>query len=85
MNKAEPLEHWWAFLPLCQRCHLSIQGRVHVDRPWVMAEHSAWFKPYAGGYFAWKYLGRAVTRDEVEASLDWYVSIERMAVLGKVT
>jgi 5-methylcytosine-specific restriction endonuclease McrA len=24
---------WWNLLPLCQRCHLSIQGRVNVDRP----------------------------------------------------
>ncbi len=77
MNKAESFAHWWAFVPLCQRCHLSIQSRVFLDRPWVMTAHSDWFKPYAGGYFAWKYLGRAVSRADVVANLDWYADIER--------
>lgn len=77
MAKDEPFEHWWAFLPLCQRCHLSIQGRVDLNRPWVMAEHSEWFKVFAGGYFAWKYLGLVVPRNEVEAELEWFVNIER--------
>src|SRR5262249_19657034 len=43
MDKAEPFAHWWAFLPLCQRCHLKIQHKVVLDRPWVFG-HSAWFK-----------------------------------------
>ena len=68
---------WWNLLPLCQACHLSIQGRVYLDRPWVMADHSDWFKVYAGGYFAWKYLSLDVTREEVERDLEWYVNIER--------
>lgn len=70
---------WWNLLPLCQRCHLSVQARVVIERPWVMTAHSEWFKPYAGGYFSWKYLGREASRDEVESNLDWFVDIERRA------
>lgn len=47
---------WFNLLCLCQRCHLSIQGKVIMDRPWLF-EHSEWFRPYAGGFFALKYLG----------------------------
>ena len=82
MAKDEPFEHWWAFLPLCQRCHLSIQGRVDLNRPWVMAEHSEWFKPFVGGYFAWKYLGEVLSRDEVMDRLPELLDIERRIVLG---
>ena len=42
---------WWNIPALCQRCHLSIQGRVVMEQPW-MFEHSEWFKPYAAGYYA---------------------------------
>lgn len=42
---------WWNLLPLCQRCHLSIQSRVILERPWLF-EHSEWFKPYVAGYYA---------------------------------
>ena len=72
---------WWNLPALCQRCHLQIQHKVDLNRPWVMAEHSEWFKPYAGGYFAWKYLGTQLSRDEVEANLDYYVNLERQVVL----
>jgi 5-methylcytosine-specific restriction endonuclease McrA len=41
---------WWNIPALCQRCHLSIQGKVIMDRPW-MFEHSDWFKPYAAAYY----------------------------------
>ena len=30
---------WWNLAALCQRCHLSIQGRVIMERPWLF-EHS---------------------------------------------
>ena len=75
MNKAEPFTHWWAFAALCQRCHLSIQAKVHMDRPWLF-EHTDWFKPYAAGFFAHKYLGLELSRDEVMARLDYYASLE---------
>lgn len=68
---------WWNLLALCQRCHLRTQGRVYLDRPWLMFEHSDWFKPYAGGFFAWKYLRMEVTRAEVEADVDWFAGIEQ--------
>lgn len=73
---------WWNLLPLCQRCHLSIQGRVVLDRPWVMTEHSEWFRPYVAGFYAKKYLGLDLSRDEVEARLDELLDLERRAVLG---
>ena len=60
---------WDNCVPLCQRCHLSIQGRVIMERPW-MFEHSDWFKPYVAGYYARTVLGEDLTREEVEARLE---------------
>lgn len=68
---------WWNTPALCQRCHLSIQGRVIMARPWLY-EHSDWFKPYVGGYFAWFYLGLDLSREQVEAKLDYYASLQRL-------
>lgn len=42
---------WWNLAALCQRCHLSVQARVVMDRPY-MFEHTEWFKPYVAGYYA---------------------------------
>jgi hypothetical protein len=42
---------WWNIPPLCQRCHLSIQGRVVMEQVYML-EHSEWFRPYAAGYYA---------------------------------
>ena len=42
---------WWNLAALCQRCHLQIQIKVIMERPW-MFEHSEWFKPYVAGYYA---------------------------------
>ena len=42
---------WWNLAALCQRCHLKIQGKVHMGQGW-MFEHSDWFKPYVAGYYA---------------------------------
>lgn len=42
---------WWNLTALCQVCHLHIQGKVQMDRTYVF-EHSDWFKPYVGGYYA---------------------------------
>ena len=41
----------WNLAALCQRCHLSIQGRVRMERVWML-EHSPWFKSHAAGYYA---------------------------------
>lgn len=73
---------WWNLLALCQRCHLSIQARVNPDRPWVMTEHTAWFRVYAAAFYARKYLGLDLTREEVEARLDELLRVEPRVVLG---
>lgn len=71
---------WWNLLPLCQRCHLSVQGRVYLDRPWVMTEHSEWFKPYVAGFYAQKYLGETLSRNEVERRMPELLELERRAL-----
>ena len=73
---------WWNLVPLCQACHLSTQSRVDINRPWVMTEHSAWFKPYVAAHYARKYLGENLSREDVEARLDELLQLERAAVLG---
>lgn len=42
---------WWNLTALCQRCHLTIQARVIMARPWILP-HSEWFRPYVAGYYA---------------------------------
>lgn len=73
---------WWNLLPLCCPCHLTIQARVIMERPWVMTEHTPWFRPYVAGWYAWRYLGEDLTRQEVEARMDEMLQLERRAVLG---
>lgn len=67
---------WWNCASLCQRCHLAIQGKIIMARPWLF-EHSAWFRPYVGGWAAWFYLGLDLSREEVEANLDYYANLQR--------
>jgi hypothetical protein len=67
---------WWNLAPLCQRCHLQIQGRVHMAQTYPF-EHSDWFKPYAAGFYAFTYLGEDLDREEVEARLDELLALER--------
>jgi hypothetical protein len=69
---------WWNLAALCQRCHLTVQGRVVMARVWPW-EHSTWFKPYVAGYYAHAYLGEDLTREEVEARLDELLNLERAA------
>lgn len=40
----------WNLACLCQRCHLSIQGKVFLPQ-FYMFEHSDWFKPHVEGYY----------------------------------
>lgn len=72
---------WWNLAALCQRCHLHIQSRVVMERAWVMGDHTAWFKPYAGGYFAYKYLALDLSREDVMRDLEWWSSLERRHVV----
>jgi 5-methylcytosine-specific restriction endonuclease McrA len=39
----------WNLAALCQRCHLTIQGRVNLAQGW-MFDHSDWFRPHLEGY-----------------------------------
>ena len=75
-NKAN--DEWFNLLALCQRCHLHIQGKVDPEQPW-MFEHSTWLKPYVAGFYAKKYEGRNLTRDEVMSRLDELLKYERKA------
>lgn len=69
---------WWNLLVLCQRCHLTVQGNVKPEVPYFL-EHSAWFQPYVAGFYANKYEGREITREEAAARLDELLAYERMA------
>jgi hypothetical protein len=60
---------WWNLAALCQRCHLTIQGKVRMDQAY-MHEHSEWFRPYVAGYYAFTVLGLELTRPEVEARME---------------
>ena len=69
---------WWNLMALCQRCHLAIQGRVDPHRGYFL-EHSEWCKPYAAGFYAWKYLGLELTREATAARLDELLALEQVA------
>ena len=60
--------HWWNLAALCQRCHLKIQAKVVMERPWIF-EHSAWFKPFVAGRNAFV-RGLPHDRDYVMAHLE---------------
>jgi hypothetical protein len=68
-------DHWSNTLALCQRCHLEIQGKVDPRIPWFL-EHSEWMKPYIAGFYAWKYEGKMITREEAEARMDQLLAYE---------
>lgn len=68
---------WWNLVALCQRCHLTIQGRVVMERVYPF-EHSGWFKPYAAGWYAWAYLEEDLTREQTLSRLDELLSFERI-------
>ena len=40
----------WNLMPLCQRCHLSVQGRVNPEVP-LMFHPSPWAMPYIAGFY----------------------------------
>ena len=64
---------WWNIPALCQRCHLSIQSRVIMDRQWLF-DHTDWFKPYVAGYYAATVLGESLTREQVEGRMEELLS-----------
>ncbi len=68
---------WWNLVALCQRCHLRVQGRVKMGQPYIF-EHSAWFKPYVAGFYAWKYLHEDLSRSQVMKRIDELLALERV-------
>lgn len=66
---------WSNTLALCQRCHLQVQTTVDPRIPWFL-EHSDWFKPYAAGFYAKKYEGIDITREEAMERLDELLAYE---------
>lgn len=65
---------WWNLLPLCQVCHLTIQGKVIPERPYLW-EHSDWIKPYVAGFYAWYYGETEITREEAMLDLDHWLAL----------
>lgn len=70
---------WYNLMPLCQVCHLVIQGRVDPDIPYFL-EHSEWAKPYVAGFYAKKYEGRNITREEAIRRMDELLAYELRVV-----
>ena len=68
---------WWNCVALCQRCHLSVQARVKPDQPYFF-RHSKWFRIYAAGFYAKKYLSEDVTREQAEARLTELLKLEQV-------
>lgn len=68
---------WWNLAALCQRCHLTIQGRVIMERVYPN-EHSAWFKIHAAGYYAWCYHHENLTRQQAADRLEELLALERV-------
>lgn len=64
---------WWNLAPLCQRCHLTIQGKVILHRQWVLP-HSDWFKPYVAGYYA-SINGLPTNKEFVMPNIDYLIAV----------
>jgi len=64
---------WWNLAALCQKCHLSIQARVIMERVWLMP-HTPWFKPYVAGYYAFHH-GQQHDRESVLARVDELIAL----------
>ncbi len=68
-------DEWWNLMALCQVCHLKIQNKVIPEIPYFF-EHSEWAKPYIAGFYAKKYEGRIITREEAMERLDELLAYE---------
>lgn len=71
---------WWNLAALCQRCHLHIQSKVVMRRPWFL-DHSAWFKPYVAGYYAYVH-GEPDDKPSVLARVDELIALGQGEVLA---
>ena len=56
---------------------MSIQARVKPDQPYFF-DHSKWFRIYAAGFYAKKYLGEDLTREQAEERLSELLELERV-------
>lgn len=66
---------WWNLMPACQRCHLTIQGKVRMDQGYQLP-HSRWFLPYVAGFYAHTHtLGHEPAREEIERDLTRYLTL----------
>ncbi len=61
-------DQWWNLLALCQVCHLQVQAKVDPHIPFFLP-HTEWAKPYIAGFYAKKYEGRMITREEATARM----------------
>lgn len=68
---------WWNLLALCQVCHLQVQAKVDPHVPY-MFKHAEWLKPFVAGFYAHKYEGRDITREEAEKRIEELLSYERI-------
>lgn len=71
-------DEWWNLLALCQVCHLQIQGRVDPNQSYFF-EHSEWLKPYVAGFYAFKYEGLLLTREQVMKRINRLLAYEQRA------
>ena len=69
-------DEWWNLLPLCQVCHLVIQGKVDPETPWFLP-HSEWIKPYVAGFYAHKYEGKNITKEEAISRITELLAYEQ--------
>lgn len=69
-------DEWWNMLALCQVCHLQIQGKVDPNVPFFL-ERSEWLKLYVAGFYASKYEGKLITREEAEERMEELLNYER--------
>jgi len=81
-NKAN--DEWWNLLPLCQVCHLQVQSKVDPEQPYFF-EHAEWLKPFVAGFYAKKYEGKLLTREQVKARLIELLKYEQRAAYDRTS
>jgi hypothetical protein len=75
LNRIKHDLRWWNLCALCQRCHLTIQSKVYLERPWYR-EHTEWFKPHAAAWYAWSFLGLELSREETLERMEELLALE---------
>lgn len=66
---------WWNLMALCQVCHLQVQSKVDPNIPFFL-EHSEWAKPYIAAFYARKYEGKLISREEAVSRMDELLGYE---------